>query len=67
MNFLKQVLNAQIVATLIAMLLSTLLLNLKLIGEVTWAQVFLGSYSLFVAGGFLKDSWTAFLEKKGSP
>lgn len=37
MSFLKQVLNAQIVATLIAMLMSTLLLNLKLIGEITWA------------------------------
>lgn len=66
LSFLQKILNAQIIMTLLAMGVSTFLLVEKLLSEVFWVQVFLGSYGLFVGGGFLKEGWTAFLDKRGS-
>lgn len=63
LDFLKRVLNAQIVVTLIAMLLPSALLSSGLITAEIWKDVFLGSFTVFVAGGFLKEGVSLFAPK----
>lgn len=66
LDFLKRVLNAQIVLTIAGMLLPSIMLNVGLIPAEIWKDVFLGCFTVFVAGGFLKEGLTAFAAR-GQP
>lgn len=59
MDFLRRVLNAQIVVTLLAMLAATVLRSMELIPADIWRDVTNTALLAFVGGGLLKDGLTA--------
>lgn len=60
LSFLNRVLNAQIVLTLLGMTMPSALLHAGLIPAEIWKDVFLGCFTVFLLGGFLKEGLTAF-------
>ena len=66
LDFLTKVLNAQIVMTLLGLFIPSALLGLGLIPSESWEKVFLGCFTVFVAGGFLKEGVTAYANRSST-
>lgn len=66
MDFLNRVLNAQIVMTLLGLFTPTALLASGLIPAASWESVFMGCFTVFVGGGFLKEGLTAFANRSAT-
>jgi hypothetical protein len=62
-DLLARVLNAQIVITLLAMVLPSAMRWVDLIPAEVWERVFTAAAVTFVGGGLLKDAIAAFAKK----
>lgn len=62
-DLLFRVLNAQIVVTLLGMLIPTFMRWGDLIPAATWESVFTAAVVTFVGGGLLKEGLSAFAKK----
>lgn len=64
-EFLQRVLNAQIVVTLLAMILPSAMRAANLIPPDTWERAFIAASVTFIGGGMLKDGLLAIANKQG--